>query len=356
MAPQPVNASSHRPSILSGVQPSGRLHLGNYYGAMHQFIQLQNDGEALYFIANLHALSTVRDAESMRDNTIEAALAYLSFGLDPQKAVLFRQSDVPEITELFWILGSLVPISHLERAHGYKDKVARGVAANFGLFAYPVLMAADILAFGADLVPVGKDQIQHVEFARDWATRFNMSFVTGYDPQDPRADQPGHTPGILKLPDARVPEYAAVVVGTDGRKMSKSARNTIELFATDADVQRQIMGIRTDSTARELPKPIDNALYQLLALLAPPSEFAKLDSSWKAGGKGYADYKKELLEYFHANFDTARRRREELRRDPAEVERILVDGARRAREIAAPIMAQVRLATGISLANGAESS
>jgi tryptophanyl-tRNA synthetase len=347
MVPQSVDTSSRGPRIVSGIQPSGRLHLGNYYGALHQFIQLQNEGEALYFIANLHALSTVRDAPGLREHTLEAALAYLSLGLDPTTSILFRQSDVPEITELFWILGSLVPISHLERAHGYKDKVARGVAANFGVFTYPVLMAADILAFGADLVPVGKDQAQHVEFARDWATRFNMSFVTGYDPQDPQADQPGHTPGILKLPAARVPEYAAVVAGTDGRKMSKSARNTIELFATDAEVQRQIMRIRTDSTPPELPKPIDNALYQLLALMAPPGEFAQLDNSWKAGGKGYAEYKRVLVEHFHATFDTARLRREELRQDPAEVERILADGAHRAREIASPIMAQVRHATGI---------
>lgn len=348
MVPQSVNANSRSPRILSGVQPSGRLHVGNYYGAVHQFIQLQHDGEALYFIANLHALSTVRDAQSLREHTLEAALAYLSLGLDPRTAILFRQSDVPEITELFWILGSLVPISHLERAHSYKDKMARGVAANFGLFTYPVLMAADILAFGADLVPVGKDQIQHVEFARDWATRFNMTFVKSYDPQDPQANEPGHAPGILKLPDARVPEYSAVVPGTDGQKMSKSARNTIELFATDAEVQRQIMGIRTDSATRESSKPIDGALYRLLALIAPPDEFVQLDASWRAGGKGYAEYKKLLLEYFHATFDAARRRREELRRDPAEVERILGDGARRAREIAAPIMTQVRRATGIS--------
>ncbi len=339
--------SSRRPRILSGVQPSGRLHLGNFYGAIHQFIRLQSEGEALYFIADLHALTTVRDAQSLREHTLEAALSYLSLGLDPQAAVLFRQSDVPEITELFWILGSLVPISHLERAHGYKDKLARGVAANFGLFAYPVLMAADILAFGADLVPVGKDQLQHVEFARDWATRFNMSFVKDYDPQDPLASEPGHAPGILKLPSARLPDSAAVVPGTDGRKMSKSARNTIELFATDAEVQRQIMSVRTDSTARESPKPIDSALYRLLELLAPPDRFAQLDASWRAGGAGYAEYKKALLECFHATFDGARRRREELSQDPAEVERILVDGARRAREIAAPIMAQVRLATGI---------
>jgi tryptophanyl-tRNA synthetase len=347
MVPESVNANCRRLRILSGVQASGRLHVGNYYGAVHQFIQLQNQSEALYFIANLHALSTVRDAHTLREHTLEAALAYLSLGLDPSKAILFRQSDIPEITELFWILGSLVPIANLERAHSYKDKIARGVSANFGLFAYPVLIAADILAFGADIVPVGKDQTQHIEFARDWATRFNMTFVEGYDPQDPQAKEQGHAPGTLKLPTAHVPERAAVVPGTDGQKMSKSAGNTIELFATDAELRHRIMGIRTDSTPLESPKPIDNALYGLLEIMAPPGEFTQLDASWKAGGKGYADYKKLLLEYFHATFDAARRRREELRRDPAEVERILVDGARRAREIAMPIMEQVRRAAGI---------
>ena len=174
-----------------------------------------------------------------------------------------------------------------------------------------------------------------------------MTFVEHYDPQDPQASKPEHTPGILKLPSPRVAQYAAVVPGTDGRKMSKSARNTIELFATDAEVRRQIMGIRTDSTARDLPKPIDSALYRLLALMAPPDEFAQLDSSWRAGGKGYVEYKKALLEYFHATFDGARRRHEELRGDPGEVERILADGARRAGDIAVPIMEQVRGATGI---------
>ncbi len=347
MVAESPGASSRRLRFVSGVQASGRLHVGNYYGAVHQFIQLQNDGEALYFIANLHSLSTIRDAHALREYTLEAALAYLSLGLDPNQAILFRQSDIPEITELFWILGSLVPLSNLQRAHSYKDKIARGAPANFGLFAYPVLMAADILAFGADLVPVGKDQMQHVEFARDWATRFNMAFVERYEPQDPQGKEQGHAPGILKLPNARVPERAAIVPGTDGQKMSKSAGNTIELFAADAEVHQRIMGIRTDSAPLESPKPVDNALYALLEIMAPPDEFAQLDASWKAGGRGYAAYKKTLLEYFHATFDAARRRREELRRDPAEVERILIDGARRAREIATPIMEQVRRAAGI---------
>jgi tryptophanyl-tRNA synthetase len=348
MVPEFAKASPDRGlRIVSGVQASGRLHVGNYYGAVQQFIQLQNDGEALYFIANLHSLSTIRDAHSLRENTLEAALGYLSLGLDPNKAILFRQSDIPEITELFWILGSIVPISNLQRAHSYKDKISRGVPADFGLFAYPVLMAADILAFGADVVPVGKDQLQHIEFARDWATRFNMTFVESYDPQDPQGKEQGHAPGILKLPTARLPEQAAVVPGTDGQKMSKSAGNTIELFATDAEVRQQIMGIRTDSAPLQSPKPLDNPLYGLLAVVAPPDEFAQLDASWKAGGKGYVAYKKMLLEYFHTKFDAARRRREALRRDPTEVERTLADGARRAREIAAPIMEQIRRATGI---------
>ena len=348
MVPESAKATSDRHvRILSGVQASGRLHVGNYYGALRQFIELQNDGEALYFIANLHALTTVADAHSLREYTREAALAYLSLGLDPSKAIVFRQSDIPEITELFWILGSLVPTANLERAHGYKDKIARGTPASFGLFAYPVLMAADVLVFGTDIVPVGKDQTQHLEFARDWATQFNMTFVDGYDPQDPQGERQGHAQGILKLPVARVPEFAAVVPGTDGRKMSKSAGNVIELFAADEEVRKQIMGIKTDSTPIESPKPTDSALYQLLTITAPPGEFARLDASWRTGGKGYVEYKKILLEYFHATFDTARQRREELRRDPAEVERILVGGAQRAREIATPIMEQVRRAAGI---------
>lgn len=347
MVPDAENATSaRRARIVAGVQPSGRLHLGNYYGALRQFIELQH-GEALYFIANLHALSTVRDAAALREFTTETALAYLSLGLDPDRVILFRQSDIPEITELQWILGTLVPLSHLGRAHGYKDKIARGRAADFGLFAYPVLMAADILAFGADQVPVGRDQTQHLEFARDWATRFNVTFVVGYDPQDPEAEMIGHVPGILKLPQARVQERVAVVPGTDGRKMSKLFRNTIELFAENEEVRRQIMGIKTDSTSIDAPKPIGSPLYRLLEIMAPPRQFADIDASWKSGGKGYVEYKEKLLEYFHAEFDAPRHRREELRRNPDELERILADGARRAREIAAPILDRVRRAVGI---------
>ncbi len=340
VADSAIANSNRRMRIVSGVQPSGRLHLGNYYGAVQQFIELQNEGEALYFIADLHALSSVRNADTLREYTFEAAVSYLSLSLDPGKAILFRQSDIPEITQLFWILGSLVPLGNLKRAHSYKDKIARGVPAEFGLFAYPVLMAADILVFGADIVPVGKDQVQHLEFARDWATRFNMAFAPGYDPQDPRGRS------ILKLPDARVPR-TPLVRGTDGLKMSKSSGNTIDLFAPEIEVHKQIMAIKTDSTPLASPKPRDSPLYELLAIMAPVGEFAQVDTNWKAGGKGYAEFKRLLLDYFHATFATARQRREELRRHPEEVDRILIEGARRAREIAAPLMEQVRHAVGI---------
>jgi len=275
--------------ILSGVQSSGNLHLGNYYGAIRQFVELQHEGESLYFIADLHALTTVREPEQLRASVLETAVAFLSLGLDPSKAILFRQSDIPEIPELYWILGTVVPKSHLERATSFKDKIARGMSADFGLFAYPVLMAADILLYGSDVVPVGRDQNQHVEFARDWATKFNVAYVPGYDPVDPEG-RAGHPPGILKLPQARIQESTAVVPGIDGQKMSKSYGNAIELFASDAEIKKRIMSIKTDSTPVGAPKPTENsALYQLLKLLAPETEFVSIDRSWREGGTGYGD-------------------------------------------------------------------
>jgi len=335
--------------ILSGVQSSGRLHLGNYYGAVRQFIELQSQGEALYFIANLHALNTVRDGEQARSLTRETAVAFLSLGLDPNRATLFRQSDVPEVLELYWVLGTLVPFANLERAHSYKDKVARGLPADLGLFAYPVLMAADILLYGADVVPVGRDQLQHVEFARDWATKFNVAYVKGYDPADPLGSQKGHAPGILKLPAAQLHEGAAVLPGVDGQKMSKSYGNTIDVFGDEKDIKKKIMGIRTDASAVDAPKPTaDSPLYSLLQAMLPATEFRDVDASWKAGGRGYGDYKKLLLEAFHAQFAAARARRTELLQDPAELDRILAAGARKARVMAAPIIEQVRRAVGLA--------
>jgi tryptophanyl-tRNA synthetase len=332
--------------ILSGIQSSGKQHLGNYYGAIRQFVAMQDQGEALYFIANLHALTTVRDPQAAAMLTRETAMAFLALGLDPARAILFRQSDIPEITELYWILGTVVPLSNLDRAHSYKDKITRGISADFGLFAYPVLMAADILLYGSDVVPVGKDQVQHIEFARDWATKFNVQYVPGYDPADPAGKASGR-PGILRLPEALVQESTAVIPGIDGQKMSKSYSNTIDLFADDAEIQRRIMSIKTDSTPVEAPKPLDAPLYQLLSVMLPPAEFTEADRAWRAGGKGYGDFKKLLLAAYHATFDAARTRYRALEQDPAEVDRILRAGAERARAVAAPIISRVRAAVGI---------
>lgn len=333
--------------ILSGIQSSGRLHLGNYYGAIRQFVDLQNEGEAFYFIANLHALTTVRDGAMLRELTLDVAMSYLAFGLDPERAILFRQSDVPEHCELFWLLGSIVPLSDLKNAHSYKDKVAKGQTPDFGLFAYPVLMAADILIYASDIVPVGKDQKQHVEYARDWATKFNLAYVPGYRPDDPEG-RGGGTPGVLKVPEVRITEETAVVPGVDGQKMSKSYNNTIELFGSDKAVKKAIMSIKTDSTPVEAPKPAEgSALHQLLKIMAPPAQFAILDESWRAGGQGYGVYKKRLLELFHASFDEARARRRQLEADPGEVERILTRGAERARAIASEQLSRVKRAAGV---------
>lgn len=333
--------------ILSGIQASGRLHLGNYYGAIRQFVEFQDQGEAFYFIANLHALTTVRDADLVRDLTRSVALAYLAFGLDPSRAVLFRQSDVPEHSELFWLLGSIVPMGDLTNAHSYKDKIAKGIKPEFGLFAYPVLMAADILLYRADFVPVGQDQRQHVEFARDWATKFNIAFVPGYRPDDPEGKK-GGVPGVLHLPQPRIVERTAVVPGTDGQKMSKSYKNTIELFGSDKAVKKAIMGMKTDSTPVEDPKPIEgNPLYPLLKLMAPAADFAEIDRRWRSGGEGYGVFKKELLDLFHATFDPARARYAELERDHDGVERILTDGASRARDVASAQLSLVKRAAGV---------
>jgi tryptophanyl-tRNA synthetase len=333
--------------ILSGVQSSGKLHLGNYYGALRQFLQLQDQGEALYFIANLHSLTTVRDGELARALTRETAAAFLALGLDPSRSILFRQSDIPEVLELYWILGTVVPVSNLERAHGFKEKIARGIGADFGLFAYPVLMAADILLYGADVVPVGKDQLQHVEFARDWATKFNLTYVPRYEPADPDGSA-GHPRGILKLPEARIQEAGAVVPGIDGQKMSKSYGNTIDLFAPEEEIRKRIMSIKTDSTPVEAPKPsAGNVLYRLLELVTPPDQFAEIDRSWRSGGKGYGEYKKMLLDQFHAAFDQPRKAREQLLANPDALERTLQEGAQRARELAAPIISGVRRAVGL---------
>lgn len=329
--------------ILSGVQSSGRLHLGNYYGAIREFVRLQDEGEALYFIANLHALNSVKDPKVARTLTFETACAFIALGIDPSRSTLFRQSDIPEITELYWILGTLVPLPDLSNAHSYKEKIDRGQEAHLGLYAYPVLMAADILLYDSDVVPVGHDQKQHLELTRDWAGKFNLAFAPGYDPQ-----RPEKKPGVFKLPKERIRDESAKVPGRDGEKMSKTYNNTIDLFGTDKEVEKQVMSVKTDSTPKDAPKPTEGQpLYQLLRLVVPPEELAGVERDWAQGGKGYGEFKKKLLEGYHAVFDAPRKRYAELMADPAEVERVLKAGAERARGYAAPVIERVRAAVGL---------
>ena len=315
--------------ILTGIQPSGKLHWGNYFGAMKSMFDLQEKGENFMFIANFHAMTTVRDGAALRESTREVALDYLACGLDPAKTVMYRQSDVPEVQELAWYLSCLTPMGLLERCHSYKDKMAHGFEATHGLFAYPVLMAADILIMQSDLVPVGKDQKQHLEVTRDLCQKFNNAY--------------GET---FKMPDAYIPETVATIPGTDGQKMSKSYHNTIELF--DVSVKKKVMGIVTDSTPMEEPKePEGNSIYELYKLFATPEEVADMAAKFRAGNYGYGHAKKELLAAYHRLFDPFRERREQLAKDPASLEDILQDGAKRARAAAAPTMEAVRKAVGI---------
>lgn len=315
--------------ILTGIQPSGKLHWGNYFGAMKSMFDLQEKGENFMFIANFHAMTTVRDGATLRQATHEVALDYLACGLDPNKTVMYRQSDVPEVQELAWYLSCLTPMGLLERCHSYKDKLAHGIDATHGLFAYPVLMAADILIMNADLVPVGKDQKQHLEVTRDLAQKFNNAYGE-----------------IFKLPDAYIPEKVATIPGMDGQKMSKSYHNTIELF--DPAAKKKIMGIVTDSKTMEEPKePEGNAIYELYKLFATKEEVDEMAANFRAGNYGYGHAKKALLAAYNRLFDPFREKRERLASDPAVLEDILRDGARRARAAAAPVMEKVRLAVGL---------
>jgi len=333
--------------VVSGVQPSGRLHLGNWFGALRQFVELQERAECFFFLADLHALTSAPDAARLRDNVRALALDFLALGLDPARSTLFRQSDVPEVLELYWVLGNLAPVALLERGHGYKDKTARGIPANLGLFAYPVLMAADILLYRADAVPVGRDQKQHLEIARDLAVKFNQTRVPGFDPQDPDGLR-GGAAGLLRLPEPLIRDESAVVPGTDGRKMSKTYGNTIDLFADEGVLRRSIAGVVTDSTPVAAPKdPSTSTLFALLSLLLDPSEVPALERSFREGGTGYGEYKKRLLDALLSRFSEARRRRAELERDPGRIDRVLVDGANRARAAAGPVMDAVRRACGL---------
>lgn len=317
--------------ILSGVQPSGKLHLGNYFGAMKQHIELQHGHECFFFIANYHTLTTVQDAARLRQLTSDVALDYLAMGLDPAKAALFRQSDIPEVTELAWILATVTGKGLLDRAVSYKDKVERGIAASMGLYFYPVLMAADILIYRSNLVPVGKDQVQHIEMTQDMAGYFNNTF--GRE--------------VLVRPEPKLNE-AAVVPGLDGQKMSKSYGNSIEIFLDARTAEKKIKSIKTDSTPVDAPKdPGACNAFALLRLMATPEETAEWERRYRAGGMGYGEVKKRLVELYEAFFGQRRERRAQLAARPDEVEDILRDGARRARLVAEQVMHDVREACGI---------
>jgi len=318
--------------VLSGIQPTGRFHWGNYFGAIRQYIDLQHGNEAYYFIANLHALTTVREPAVLRQNTIDAALDLLALGLDPMKATLFVQSDVPEVTELTWLLMSITPMGLLERCVSYKDKVSKGLAADAGLFTYPVLMSADILIYDSDVVPVGADQIQHIEVARDIAGSFNHLF--------------GET---FVLPKYKVLESSAKVPGIDGEKMSKSYNNTLEIFEEVKPLRKKIMRITTDSRPMEQPKPDyeNDHLYQLYSLFASDAQRAEMAALYQRGNFGYGQVKTALADIAEQFFAAARAKRAELAADHSKVEAILADGAARARKKAGEVLLRAQKACGI---------
>jgi len=321
-----------RKTILSGITPSGRLHIGNYFGAMKQHIELQQQGDAYFFIANYHALTSRHNGELMRRHTLDIALDYLALGLDYTKCTFFAQSDVPQVTELAWILGSLCPVSLMEKAVSYKDKVAQGLSANIGLFTYPILQAADILIYHADVVPVGADQKQHIEITRDLAVKLNLAYNRE----------------LLRLPEARIIKAVATVPGTDGRKMSKSYNNTIGIFDEGKELKKRVMSIETDSTPLENPKNPENCnVFALISLFASEADRNEIARLYREGGYGYGHAKKALLDMVDAYFAKARDERKILSQNEDEVHRILRLGGEKARERAESVMKPIREATGI---------
>jgi tryptophanyl-tRNA synthetase len=317
---------------LTGIQPSGALHVGNYFGALKPAVELQNQGEAFYFIADFHALTSIQDPAALREHVRRVALDFLACGLDPSKACFFRQSDVLLVTELSWILSTVTPMGLLERCHSYKDKIARGLPSSHGLFAYPVLMAADILLYSSDVVPVGKDQKQHVEVTRDIAIKFNDTF--------------GPT---LKVPEALIRDEVATVIGLDGQKMSKSYDNTIEIFGPEKVIRKKVMSIITDSTPIEAPKdPTQSTIVHLYRLFASPEQVAAMEDSFRSGGTGYGEYKKQLFSAIWDTFAPMRARRAELQADLHYVDEVLRTGAQRARAVAEETMKNVRTAVGLA--------
>lgn len=324
--------------ILSGIQPSGSLHIGNYFGMMRPAIHLQDEGEAYYFIANYHSMTSLFDAGQRRKNSIDVALDFMACGLDPQKSVFWKQSDVPEVTELAWLLSTVTPMGLLERCHSYKDKKARLAdddldQVNHGLFAYPVLMAADILAFDSNIVPVGKDQKQHVEVTRDIAIKFNNLY--------------GET---FVIPDPQILPDVAVVPGTDGQKMSKSYGNTIEIFGVEKILRKKVMSIVMDSRTPQEPKPDadKNLAIQLMKLVAPADAARDCEERLRAGGLGYGDLKKALFEYYWNYFGPMRHKRAELAANMDHVEKVLREAAERARMEAGRVLGRAKQAAGLN--------
>jgi tryptophanyl-tRNA synthetase len=317
--------------ILSGIQPSGALHIGNYFGMMRPAVALQVEGEALYFVADYHALTSLRDPEMLRANSRRIALDFLACGLDPERATLFRHSDVPQVTELAWILSTVAPMGLLERAHSYKDKLARGMSANVGLFSYPILMAADILIYDSDVVPVGKDQKQHIEMTRDLAVKMNETYGQ-----------------IFKLPEPRIQPETETVPGLDGQKMSKSYGNNIDIFGEEKEMRKRVMSVVTDSVAVDAPKdPATSTIFKLYSLVASNDEIADMRERFAKGGTGYGDFKKQLFEKLWEYFAPMRKRREEILKDKSYIDDVLTHGAARANEIANQVMDRVRKAVGL---------
>ncbi|RZO18762.1 MAG: tryptophan--tRNA ligase [Verrucomicrobiaceae bacterium] len=318
--------------ILSGIQPSGRLHVGNFFGMMEPSIRLQEEGEAFYFIADYHSLTTVQDPKALKENVSNVAIDFLACGLDPNKAVFFKQSDVPEVTELSWLLSTVTPMGFLNRCHSYKDKTERGLEATHGLFAYPVLMAADILIYDSNVVPVGDDQKQHLEVTRDIATKFNNLYGD-----------------VFVIPEPKIRKDKARVPGLDGQKMSKSYGNILEIFGTEKTTRKKIMSIMTDSTPVEDPKdPSDSIILDLFGLVASDQQLEEMKDNFLQGGVGYGDFKKRLFEAFWEYFEPMRARRKELCEDPQYIENILKEGATRAREVASATLKRARHSCGIT--------
>jgi len=322
--------------VLSGIQPSGKLHIGNYFGAIRQHLQMQAEHECYFFIADYHALTSNPDPAELYQRGLDVTMDYIALGMDTQKTVFWRQSDVPQVTELTWLLSCVTPMGLLQRCVGYKDKVAQGLSPNHGLFAYPVLQAADILSFDSNLVPVGADQKQHIEVARDIALRFNNIF--------------GET---FTVPADYIIESVAVVPGLDGRKMSKSYGNTIEIFEPEHSVKKKMMKIVTDSTPVEQPKDPDKCnVFALLRLVTSPEELRQWDTRYRTGGMGYGEAKKRLAELLIEYFKPYRQKRLELENNIDYVKKVLADGAERARQVAARTLARARKAMGLEPGHG----